>query len=169
MKTATTEKSESWQSRLRQEHREIGERRQKLADFTRTEEFEGLPGMDQALLRTQLYAMNAYYGALHARVLKLDDADVPPTREEAVDRPADASNSVVELKQVKPWDELTPIEQLERMREVVKDQGRMLQRLQQHVERLNVHEHGAGGQPLSPIGYGLWDNPPLLPKGFVYF
>lgn len=59
--------SETFTNRLKIEMEELEEKCQKLNDFIESPKFDDLEEMHQNLLKTQFYAMGAYYGALRTR------------------------------------------------------------------------------------------------------
>lgn len=59
--------SETFTDRLKNEMEELEEKCQKLNDFIESPKFDSLEETHKNLLKTQFYAMGAYYGAVRTR------------------------------------------------------------------------------------------------------
>lgn len=60
------------QDRLAEEHQQLLERLGKLRDFLERDDFETLPNIDQALIRSQYHVMRAYAAILKERRARIE-------------------------------------------------------------------------------------------------
>lgn len=58
------------------------------------------------------------------------------------------------IERRKPWDELTPDERIERLRDALRSKEMAIQDLQNQLGRLMSHTHGRNGELLGPL-YGF--------------
>ena len=70
---------EPYQQRVIDEHKELQERRQKLAPFIGSDKYRSLPNDEQNRLRRQHSIMVAYEDVLEERIAHFPEAQVEPT------------------------------------------------------------------------------------------